>query len=229
MYARRDDGAIRGAAITARDLIGGIVVAVALGSLADQLPLPLLPRRIIDGAVALSMTLVAGWLWGRDMATLMGATDPRGAGKLTALSVGPAIIAAGAILAAVEPTIVARVTRAGYSIHFVYSVLFVPVAGVVAAVGAFALGVGLDGRRLGGRLAANAGVAALVSFLVVDLLMYALGWRVGAPNAGRRATMLVVTVISASAAAVTAGATIGARLRGRVPIVIEGRVTPRAE
>jgi hypothetical protein len=42
--------------------------------------------------------------------------------------------------------------------------------------------------------------------------MYALGWRVGAPNAGRRATMLVVTALSASAAAIAAGGAIGARL-----------------
>jgi hypothetical protein len=215
MDARRDT-VIAAAAITARDLIGGIVIAVALGSLADTLPLPLVPRRVIDAVVALSVTLLAGRLWGRDMATLAHASDPSVAGKLTALSVGPAIIAAGAILAAIEPVAVARATRAGYSIHFVYSMLFVPMTGIVAAVGAFALGVGIEGRRLATRLAANAGVTALVAFLAIDLLMYALGWRVGAPNAARRATMLVVTVLSASAAAVAAGAAIGAMLRPSV-------------
>src|SRR4029453_15722995 len=174
-------------------------------SLADALPLPLVPRRVLDGAVALSVTLWAGMLWGRDIATFAHASAPRRTAKLTALAVGPAILAAGAILAAIEPAAVARATRAGYSIHFVYSVLFVPVAGIVAAVGAFALGVGLNGRALGMRLAANAGAAALLTFLAVDLLMYALGWRVGAPNAARRATMLVVTMLSASAAATAAG------------------------
>ena len=132
------------------------------------------------------------------MATLALAPDPRVAAKLTSFSVAPAIIAAGAILAAVEPTVVARATRAGYSIHFVYSMLFVPMTGIVAGIGAFALGVGLDGRRLGARLGVTAGAAALVAFLAVDLLMYAFGWRVGAPNAARRATMLVVTLLSGS-------------------------------
>ena len=212
MRAQRD-AIIPAAAITARDLIGGIVIAVALGALADALPLPLVPRRVIDGVVALCVTLAAGRLWGKDLATLAHASDPTVAAKLTALSVGPAIIAAGAILAAIEPVAVARATRAGYSIHFVYSMLFVPVTGIVAAVGAFALGVGIEGRRFATRMALNAGVVALVMFLAVDLLMYALGWRVGAPNAGRRATMLVVTVLSASAAAVAAGAAIGAMLR----------------
>ena len=188
------------------------MIAVALGSLADALPLPLVACRVFDGVVALCVTLLAGRLWGLDMATLGHVPDPRGTARLTALSVGPAILAAGAILAAIEPAAVARATQAGYSIHFVYSVLFVPVAGIVAAVGAFALGVGLNGRALGTRLAANAGAAALLTFLAVDLLMYALGWRVGAPNAGRRATMLVVTALSASAAAIAAGGAIGARL-----------------
>jgi len=188
------------------------VIAVALGSLADALPLPLVARRVFDGVVALCVTLLAGKLWGRDMATLAHVPTPHATARLTALSVGPAILAAGAILAAIEPAAVARATQAGYSIHFVYSVLFVPVAGIVAAVGAFALGVGLNGRALALRLAANAGAAALLTFLAVDLLMYALGWRVGAPNAARRATMLVVTALSASAAAVAAGGAIGARL-----------------
>ena len=188
------------------------MIAVALGSLADALPLPLVARRVFDGVVALCVTLLAGKLWGRDMATLAHVPTPHATARLTALSVGPAILAAGAILAAIEPAAVARATQAGYSIHFVYSVLFVPVAGIVAAVGAFALGVGLNGRALALRLAANAGAAALLTFLAVDLLMYALGWRVGAPNAARRATMLVVTALSASAAAVAAGGAIGARL-----------------
>jgi hypothetical protein len=211
MDSRRDT-AIAAAAITARDLIGGIVIAVALGSLADALPLPFVARRVFDGVVALCVTVLAGRLWGRDMAMLAHHPDPHGTARLTALSVGPAILAAGAILAAIEPVAVARATRAGYSIHFVYSVLFVPITGIVAAVGAFALGVGLNGRTLGLRLAANAGAVALLTFLAVDLLMYALGWRVGAPNAARRATMLVVTALSASAAAIAAGGAIGARL-----------------
>jgi hypothetical protein len=215
MHAPRDAALVPAAAITARDLIGGLVIAVALGSLTDKLPLPLVPRRVLDGVVALSITFLAARTWGRDMATLAKAPEPHVTGKLTALSVGPAIIAAGAVLAAVEPSVVERATRAGYSVHFVHAMLFVPVTGIVAAIGAFALGVGLVGRRFGVRLAANAGLAALLTFLAVDLLMYALGWRVGAPNAARRATMLVVTVLGASAAAIAAGAAIGAILQRR--------------
>jgi hypothetical protein len=213
VHTVRDSVVVPAAAITARDLIGGLILAVGLGALADGLPLPIVLRRVIDGVVALSVTVWAGRAWGRDMAGLVGDSDRRRTGKLTALSVGPAIIAAGALLALVEPSVVGRATRAGFEIHAAYSVLFVPVTGIVAAIGGFALGYGLQDRRLGLRLASAAGLAALVAFLAVDLVMYALGWRVGAPNAARRATMLVVTLLSASAAAVAAGAAIGASLR----------------
>jgi hypothetical protein len=211
----RESLVVPAAAITVRDLIGGLVVAVGLGALADTLPLPLVIRRGLDGVVALSITLLAGGFWGRDMAKLAGRADLQRIRMLTALSVGPAIIAVGALLAIVEPSVVGRATRAGFPIHAAYTVLFVPITGFVAAVGGFALGLGLEDRRFGTRLAMVAGLAALVTFLAVDLLMYAIGWHVGAPNAGRRATMLVVTALSASAAAVAAGAAIGRYLRAQ--------------
>ena len=227
MPASRNSIVVPAAGVTTRDLIGGLVIAVGLGALADTLPLPLVPRRGVDAVVALSITLLAGRTWGRDMARLAATPDPQRTGRLTAWTIGPAILAAGALLALAEPGVVARATRAGYSIHFVYSMLFVPVTGIVAAVGAFALGMGLEGRRLGIRLATNAGVAALLTFLVVDLVMYAIGWRVGAPNAARRATMLVVTLLGAAAAAVAAGAAIGAALQRRfVPSRLAARVSP---
>ena len=59
------------------------------------------------------------------------------------------------------------------------------------------------------RIAMVAGLAALVHFLAVHRLMYAIGWHVGASDARRRATRLVATVLSASAAASAGGAAIG--------------------
>ena len=109
-------------------------------------------------------------------------------------------------------------------IHLVYRLLFIPAAFVVAAAGAFALGCGLRDARLGASLAAWAGLGAASAFLLINLLMDALGWRVGAPHAAERATMLVVSLLSATAAAIAAGATIGERLwrlpRGVVSLTV---------
>ena len=214
MEAPRDSLVLPAAAITARDLIGGLVVGVALGALVDALPLPLVPRRALAGVATLSMTLFAGGIWGRDMARLAGSTVLESAARWTAVSFGPAILLVGALLAVAEPVVVERATRAGLQIHSAYTLLFVPAA-FVAAIGGFALGRSLEGGRFGMRLGARAALAAVIAFLVVDLLMYALGWRVGAPNAAKRATMLVVTMLSASAAAIAAGAAIGAMLESR--------------
>jgi hypothetical protein len=215
MEAPRDSLVLPAAAITARDLIGGLVVGVALGALVDALPLPLVPRRALAGVATLSMTLFAGGIWGRDMARLAGSTVLESAARWTAVSFGPAILLVGALLAVAEPVVVERATRAGLQIHSAYTLLFVPATAFVAAIGGFALGRSLGGSRFGMRLSARAALAAVIAFLAVDLLMYALGWRVGAPNAAKRATMLVVTMLSASAAAIAAGAAIGAMLESR--------------
>jgi hypothetical protein len=206
---------VRAAGITARDLIGGLVLGVALGIVADRLPLPVVPRRGLAGVVTLSITLLSGGIWGHDMARLAGRSVLQSIARSTALSFGLAIISVGVVLSLAEPSAVERATSAGLSIHAVYTMLFVPATALVAAIGGFALGRALEGGRFGMRLGTAAGLAALMAFLAVDLLMYALGWRVGAPNAARRATMLVVTAVSASAAAVAAGAALGAVLRPR--------------
>ncbi len=58
-----------------------------------------------------------------------------------------------------------------------------------------------------------AGSASALAFFLVTVFMYAIGWRVGGADAGRRATMLVVTALSATAAALGGGAGIGWYLR----------------
>jgi hypothetical protein len=95
------------------------------------------------------------------------------------------------------------------SVHAVYTLVFVPATALIAASGAYALGQALRDWRFGIRLSLVAGVSAAVAFLLSALLMAALGWRVGAPRAAERATMLVVTAVGAAAAAILAGGAIG--------------------
>jgi hypothetical protein len=115
-------------------------------------------------------------------------------------------------LAGLEPMVVRRGARSGLDIRVVYALLFVPATLLIAGIGAFALGFGLYRAAFGMRLAIAAGGAAAAAFLTVDLLMDAFGWRVGAPDAGRRATMVVVTALGLVAAAIGAGGAIGALL-----------------
>jgi hypothetical protein len=205
---------IRAAWITARDLVGGLLVGIALGGalneVAKSLPVPM--RRGISALAAVSVLAFAGGLWGRHMARLAGAANARRAAWTAGLAFGPSTVLVGLSLAALEPVLVPRGAGVGLAIHVVYTMLFAPATLVVAAAGGFALGLGIRGLRLGASLAARAGLSAALAFLVVDVLMDTLGWRVGGPDAGRRATMLVVTALGATGAALAAGTTIGHRL-----------------
>ena len=93
-----------------------------------------------------------------------------------------------------------------------FTLLFVPAAFLISAVGAWALGRGLGDRALSWRLFWSAGLTAAVAFLVVNLSLEAAGWVVGAPRAAERATMLVVMFSGNLVAALTAGAVMGHRL-----------------
>ena len=178
--------------LTVRDIVGGLVVGVGLGALVDATasPLPLLLRRAASALTAISLLTLAGRAWGRDLALLAGALNTRAATRAGGFAVGPGVVLVGGVLAALEPSLVARGASVGVPIHLIYRLLFIPAAFVVAATGAFALGCGLRNARLGVSLAAWAGLGAATAFLVINLLLDALGWRVGAPHAAERATML---------------------------------------
>jgi hypothetical protein len=201
--------------ITARDLVGGLVIAIGLGSAVDRLGEPLLlsVRRTISSLVAMAVLVIAGRLWARHMTQLAGSARLSRRNELiTALTFGATFIIIGLGLALLEPVMVERGLRSGFGIHVVYSLLFVPTAFIVATIGAASLRMSDGSRMIGMRSAVVAGLCAAIAFLLVDLAMDAAGWRVGGPNAGKRATMLVVTFVSATAAALGGGAAIGWRI-----------------
>jgi hypothetical protein len=205
---------LRSGWITARDLLGGLLIGIALGGVLDEVMkfLPVLPRRAISALAAAGVLGVAGSWWGRHMAYLAGVHDERNPGRTAAIAFGPSVVLIGLALAALEPRLVARGADAGWPIHVVFTLLFVPAALVIAAIGGFALGFGMRDLRLGATLAIRAGLSAALAFLIINVIMDALGWRVGGPNAAQRGTMLVVTALSSAAAALAAGSAIGHRL-----------------
>ncbi len=198
---------------TVRDLVGGLIVGVALGAAIDGAgkAVPTLAR-VFAVVVAGSAVIASARMWGGDMGRLANGSNTRAGGWSAALALTPAVVIVGLTLGELEPVLVQRGARLGLELHVVYTLLFVAATMIVAAIGAFALGTGLYRASFGVRLAIPAGLAAGAAFLAVALVMDALGWRVGAPDAGRRATMIVVTAIGLFAAATSAGGAIGAML-----------------
>lgn len=195
-------------------LVGGIVVAVAAGSAIDALVTRhwFVGGRILAGMVALAIFFLGARMWGRRVSEIAGVGDPQRVGWWTGLLVGIPLIAAGAGLAPLEPIAVRIANGWGLPIHAAYLGLFVPATFIVAALGSFGLGRGIRDNGFGLRLGSAAAPAAAVAFLIVASLMYAIGWRIGEPGAGRRATMLVVSAISVTAATLAAGWAIGSKL-----------------
>ncbi len=210
----------RAAWLTASRMLGSLFLGVALGAAVNALTPFLTPwlRTTLAAVVTVAVISVGATWWGRSIARLTPFADDRRVGRYAAAMVAPSIVAIGLTLSVLEPMLVGRGVFRGLPVHLVYAIVFVPATLVVGGLGGLAIGLGARDASLSVRLMRRTGVAAAAAFLIVDWLMNALGWRVGGPDAARRATMVVVTALGATAAALSGGAAIGfvlGTLRGR--------------
>ncbi len=208
---------IQGATMTPLYLIGSFFVGALLGDLvffglpghlqdAAKVPLAALPT--------LLCVFAGGALWGRGMARLARRSDVKRSMWAGALGYGPTVVLVGLALTVLENLFVEQRRGPDLPIHDVFTLLFVPAVFVVATVGALALGIGLQRGGLSVRLALGSGLAAGITFFLIDRLLDMLGWRVGAPGAAERATMVTVLLTGSAAASLAAGAVIGLLLSG---------------
>jgi hypothetical protein len=150
---------------------------------------------------------LGGGLWARSLGRIAGYTS-------WPFIVAGAIGVAGptrlifAALSWVEVNL-ARIVGLGLPIHVAFMLVFAAAALLLAGSGGLALGLGLRSARLAGRLALAGGGAGALAFLVVALGFDLIGFRVGAPNAELRATMLVVSIVGLWATALAGSAAIG--------------------
>ncbi len=207
--------AIRSALATVLTLFGGLLLGLLAGSLTFELipsssvDDPQLGHAAIAAVPALAGFLAGGAAWGVQIGRLAGADDSRRMAWAGLLGFGPITIALALLLGLAEPTLVEQLGAAGQPIHRVFTLLFTPSAFLIAGVSVWALGRGLRQPVLARALFWRVGLAAAITFLVVNLTMEAAGWVVGAPGAAQRATMLVVMFSSNLAAALVGGGMVG--------------------
>jgi hypothetical protein len=207
--------AVRSGLLTVLYLVGGLMVGVLTGSLVHfRLPegMAEATRIALAALPALAGTVAGGALWGHAMAQISGAGETKRMTWAGGLGFGPAVILTALVLTFLEVVIVERSGGPALPIHIVFTILFVPAAFFIAGVGSSALGIALKDWRLAIKLALGGGLAAALAFLGVNLLMDALGWRVGAPGAAERATMVTVLMAGNLAAALAGGAVVGVLL-----------------
>lgn len=207
---------LSGALLTTGYLFGGFAIGIGIGSIVGT---PghggvALARNVLAGVAALACMIVGGARWGRELARRTDAADVSRATRAGALSFGPSAIAAGLVLTLFEGIIVEQHRGPALPIHVVYGLLFVPAVFFVASSSVLVIGAGLRLRTTKRwQLALICGTAAAAAHFVVYQAMDRAGWRIGAPDAARRATMIVVTSLGALAAAVAGGAALGFLLR----------------
>lgn len=205
----------RCALVSGMFLFGGMLVGLLAGFAVNGLPMhvPEQTRNLLSALPVLAIITAAGAGWGLAMARQSGISESRRMTWAGALSFTPSILIAGIALSRLEVSILERSGGSALPVHQVFSLLFVPATFFVAGMGGLAVGLAARDRALALRLFLASGFAGGLAFLAVNLVMDALGWRVGAPGAAERATMLTVTMAGSLAAAVAGGGTIGYLLR----------------
>jgi hypothetical protein len=208
--------AVSGAAITTRNIVGGLIVAIGLGGAVDGLAtffsLPV--RRSISVAIATTILYHALKLWLRQMRRLGGMEFPAASLRRHSFALAILFVGVGFALGVTEPFIVARGALVDLRIHHVYMILFTASTALLSALFTYSLASGMTSGGNAVRWSVVVGAACALVFLGVALVMDRAGWRVGAPRAAERATMLVVTALGLVAAAVSGGAILGRLLSG---------------
>jgi hypothetical protein len=203
--------ALYGAIVTTVALVGSLLLAIAAGN-AIRATLSGTAGQGVSSPLATLFALVAlgagSMAWGVLMGRLVPGADPKRMAWAGILGFLPVVLVAGFGLLALEPLALHR-WGDHVPLYRLFTLLFVPAAGIIAGVGALALGVGVRNRMLARSLAWRATLAAALTFLVIDLTMEALGWQVGAPGAAERLTMVTVLSVSSLGSAIVAGAVIG--------------------
>jgi hypothetical protein len=224
--------ALYGAAITVLTLCGGIALGFAIGEivfgvLAGHTFANPNPFHILLAAIpALGGFFAGSALWGILMGRMAHVKNQKRIARAGALGFAPITLTLAILMQVLEPIAVEQL-GAQFPIHRLFTFFFVPSAFLIAAVSAYALGLGLQDTPLARKLFWRVGLAAALAFLIVNVLMEMNGWIVGAPGAAERATMLTVLFVGNFAAAIFGGAVLGHVLSNlSVPVQHDARLEP---
>jgi hypothetical protein len=195
------------AVVTAVSLMGGAIIGVGIGVLVDRLPIHAPDQALI--LLALIPIFGGGAFWGYFLTRIHNLPNAKGASIAGSLSFGLGVIGAATLLGALERILVKQHHLSGVPIHVKFTLLFVPATFLVATLGGSAILLVNGNRANWFRSALVTGLAASISFLIMNLVLDTLGMRVGAPRAVERATMLTVAFLGSTAAAFAGGAILG--------------------
>lgn len=163
---------------------------------------------LISFVIVFAVLLGGGALWGAWLSAQLNA--PRAAlMRNGAVSFAGLVLVAGLLLEGVFGLIGMLGSAVAIPIHHMFTIVFVPAAGLIAGLCVYRITRETRATQQRFRIAWQVAVGAALAFLVVNQVMLALGWRIGAPMAAERSTMITVMLLSNAAAALAGGAVFG--------------------
>jgi hypothetical protein len=200
------------ALLTAVILILGAILGLAAGGAINQM----LPGNATD-PIKLALTVlsafagmfVGGAVWGWSISRITKVAARRRMAVAGGIGFGLCALVVILTLGFLEDLVVEQHWGPQLPIHNVFTLLFGPAAAIIAGASGAALGFGMRDWAMAGRLAWMCAIGGGCAFLVVNLTLDGLGFRVGAPGAAERATMITTALLGNLAAAMAGGAVIG--------------------
>ena len=199
------------ALLTPLTLAGGLAMGLVTANLLFE-SINVHVSGLVSGLVALPVLLVmlfgGGAVWGYAIARLVDG-DAKKLARAGAVTYGGAVILVGIVLEMLFGLISVLGRDISLPVHVAFTIVFVPSAGIIAALCTRSLAGALGWEAIMGNLGLYSGAAAAAGFLVVNMIMLALGWQVGGPGAAERFTMITVMLTSNAGAALVGGAAMG--------------------
>jgi hypothetical protein len=203
-------------------MVPAVVLGIGIGDVVDGVVAGLLRAVpgfaiVVAALVALVILAFGAATWGSVISRITSAGDEGRMARAGAVGVAPVVVVVALALTFFEGLFVEQRQLADVPLHNIYTLLFTPALAIVTGAGGLALSLGARQRATALILGVQCALGGGIAFLAVDLALDSLGWRVGAPGAEARITMLTTTLLGSLGAALIGGGIVGMGLtRGRV-------------
>jgi hypothetical protein len=197
--------------LTALTLAGGLAAAFLLGNLLFEsfnVHMSGLSSGLIAFPVFLVCLIGGGALWGYAMAKIL-KVEGKKLVRPAALAYGGTVILVGILLELAFGLVSLLTAQISLPIHIAFTVVFVTAAGLIAGLLSGRMAGWLGREEIKRQVGQASGLGAALGFLAVNMVMLALGWKVGAPGAAERFTMITVMLSSNFGAALVGGSVLG--------------------
>ena len=159
---------------------------------------------------------VGGTLWARSVIQFADSCASWSRALLTGLVFGVSIFIAGYTLEIIEQDLFYRNLLNAPGVHMQFIGLFSLAVFLVAGLTATVMAAQTMVRRKAVRHGLVTAFTCVAVFLFIDLLMFALGWRVGHPDFPDRSTMLTVMMVGLGSSLLSGGTLIGVLIQRAV-------------